>query len=37
MVHTSEKGFLPVPNDSVNTKSRPRFMAQAIVLVIINA
>ena len=40
MVHTSNKGFLQVPNDLVDTKSKlhaSRFMAQVIVLVIINA
>ena len=33
MVHTSNKGFLQVPNDLVAS----HFMAQVIVLVIINA
>ena len=38
MVHTSNKGFLQVPNDLVDTKLHAsRFMAQVIVLVIINA
>ena len=38
MVHTSNKGFLQVPNDLVDTKSKiSRFMAQVIVLVINNA
>ena len=38
MVHTSNKGFLQVPNDLGDTKSKlQRFMAQVIVLIIINA
>ena len=38
MVHTSNKGFLQVPNDLVDTNVQAsRFMAQDIVLVIINA
>ena len=36
MVHTSNKGFLQLPNDLVDTKSKLH-MAQVIVLVIINA
>ena len=38
MVHTSNKEFLQVPNDLVDTKSKlQRFMAQVTVLIIINA
>ena len=37
MVHTSNKGFLQLPNDLVYQVQASRFMTQVIVLVIINA